>query len=36
MIVVETIGDTGHEPARRAYEAVGFQPWPVARFFKEL
>ena len=24
MIMVETIGDSGHEPARRAYEAFGF------------
>lgn len=36
MIMVETIGDTGHEPARRAYEAFGFEPWPVARYFKPL
>ncbi len=36
MIMVETIGDTGHEPARRAYEAFGFEQWPVARYFKPL
>jgi GNAT superfamily N-acetyltransferase len=36
MIMVETIGDTGHEPARRAYEAFGFERWPVARYFKAL
>ena len=36
MIMVETIGDRGHEPARRAYEAFGFEQWPVARYFKEL
>ena len=36
MIMVETIGDSGHEPARRAYEAFGFEPWPVARYFKEI
>lgn len=36
MIMVETIGDSGHEPARRAYEAFGFEPWPVARYFKKL
>lgn len=36
MIMVETIGDSGHEPARRAYEAIGFEPWPVARYFKKL
>lgn len=36
MIMVETIGDAGHAPARRAYEAFGFEPWPVARYFKPL
>jgi GNAT superfamily N-acetyltransferase len=36
MIMVATIGDSGHEPARRAYENFGFQRWPVARYFKEL
>ncbi len=36
MIMVETIGDRGHEPARRSYEAFGFEPWPVARYFKEV
>lgn len=36
MIMVETIGDAGHEPARRAYEAFGFKRWPVARYFKPL
>ncbi len=36
MMMVETIGDAGHAPARRAYEAFGFQPWPVARYFKPL
>ena len=36
MMMVETIGDEGHAPARRAYEVFGFQPWPVARYFKEL
>lgn len=36
MIMVETIGDSGHEPARRTYEAFGFERWPVARYFKEL
>jgi GNAT superfamily N-acetyltransferase len=35
MIMVETIGDAGHEPARRAYEDFGFQRWPVARYFKQ-
>ena len=36
MIMVETIGDSGHEPARRSYEAFGFEPWPVARYFKKV
>lgn len=36
MIMVETVGDSGHAPARRAYEAFGFEPWPVARYFKPL
>ncbi|MCF4097916.1 GNAT family N-acetyltransferase [Maritalea mediterranea] len=36
MLMVETIGDTGHAPARRAYEAFGFEEWPVARYFKKL
>lgn len=36
MIMVETIGDSGHAPARRAYEAFGFERWPVARYFKKL
>lgn len=36
MVMVETGGDSGHEPARRAYEAAGFQRWPVARYFKDL
>lgn len=36
MIMVETVGDAGHAPARRAYEAFGFEQWPVARYFKPL
>ncbi|RMJ20797.1 hypothetical protein PHISP_08330, partial [Aspergillus sp. HF37] len=36
MVMVETGGDTGHEPARHAYEAAGFERWPVARYFKRL
>ena len=36
MVMVETIGDSGHEPARRAYEAFGYERWPVARYFKRL
>ena len=36
MIMVETGGDPGHAPARAAYEAAGYQRWPVARYFKDL
>lgn len=36
MVMVETGGDPGHAPARAAYEAAGYQPWPVARYFKDL
>ena len=36
MVMVETGDDPGHEPARRAYEAAGFERWPVARYFKDL
>ena len=36
MVMIETVGDSGHEPARRAYESQGYVQWPVARYFKEL
>jgi hypothetical protein len=36
IVMVGTGGDTGHAPARRAYEAAGFRPLPVARYFKSL
>ncbi|MEM6846895.1 MAG: GNAT family N-acetyltransferase [Pseudomonadota bacterium] len=36
MVMVETIGDRGHAPARLTYEADGYEPWPVARYFKKL
>lgn len=36
MVMVETGDDPGHEPGRRAYEAVGFERYPVARYFKDL
>lgn len=36
MVLVETGDDPGHDPARRTYEAAGFQRWPVARYFKNL
>ena len=36
IAMVETGGDPGHAPARRAYEASGFRLLPVARYFKTL
>lgn len=36
MAMVETGGDPGHAPSRATYEAMGFDPWPVARYFKKL
>lgn len=36
IVMVETGGDPGHAPARRAYEAAGFQRMEVARYFKAL
>jgi GNAT superfamily N-acetyltransferase len=36
IAMVETGGDPGHAPARRAYEASGFRLLPVARYFKGL
>ena len=36
MVMVETGGDPGHAAARTAYEAAGYQRWPVARDFKDL
>jgi GNAT superfamily N-acetyltransferase len=36
MVMVETGDDSGHEAGRRAYEAVGFKRYPVARYFKDL
>lgn len=36
MVMVETGGDPGHAPSRAVYESVGFQRWPVARYFKPL
>jgi GNAT superfamily N-acetyltransferase len=36
IVMVETVADSGHEPARRAYESSGYQRWPVARYFKPL
>ena len=36
MMMVETIGDEGHRPARETYEAMGYVRWPVARYLKPL
>lgn len=36
IAMVETSSDEGHGPARESYEAVGFELWPVARYFKRL
>ena len=36
MLMVETVGDTGHRPARRLYESQGFERWPVARYFRPV
>ncbi|NLG22616.1 MAG: GNAT family N-acetyltransferase [Actinomycetales bacterium] len=36
MVMVETGDDPGHAASRATYEAVGFDRWPVARYFKDL
>lgn len=36
VAMVETGGDPGHAPARRAYEKAGFSLFPVARYFRKL
>lgn len=36
MIMAETGDDPGHEAARRTYESLGFERWPVARYFADL
>lgn len=36
IAMVETGGDPGHAPARRAYEKAGFELLPIARYFKSL
>jgi len=36
IAMVETGGDPGHVPARRAYEKAGFGLLPIARYFKKL
>lgn len=36
LCIIDTGMDSGHAPARRAYEKLGFDMWPVARFYKEI
>jgi GNAT superfamily N-acetyltransferase len=36
VAMLETGGDPGHAAARRTYEACGFHPLSVARYFKKL
>jgi len=36
VAMVETGGDPGHERTRHTYEKVGFELFPVARYFKKL
>lgn len=36
IAMVETGGDPGHAPARSTYEKMGFELFPVARYFKKL
>ena len=36
MMMIETIGDEGHRPARKSYEGMNYVRWPVARYFKPL
>lgn len=36
MVMVETGGDPGHAASRATYESMGFERWPVARYFKDL
>ena len=36
MVMVETVGDAGHEPARQIYRSHGYRQWPVARYLKPL
>jgi ribosomal protein S18 acetylase RimI-like enzyme len=36
VAMVDTGGDPGHAPARRAYERAGFTPLPVVRYFQRV
>jgi GNAT superfamily N-acetyltransferase len=36
MMMVETGDDPGHNASRATYENIGFERWPVARYFRKL
>jgi GNAT superfamily N-acetyltransferase len=36
IVMVETGDDPGHASSRLTYESIGFERWPVARYFREL
>lgn len=36
IVMVKTGDDPGHAASRTAYESIGFERWPVARYFREL
>ena len=36
IVMVETGDDPGHRFSRATYESVGFERWPVARYFRKL
>ena len=36
IVMVETGDDPGHTSSRATYEKLGFERWPVARYFREL
>jgi ribosomal protein S18 acetylase RimI-like enzyme len=36
MVVISTGGDSGHAPARRVYERLGFRRFPSAQYFRAL
>lgn len=36
LAMVETGGDPAHASARRTYEKLGFENWPVARYLKRI
>jgi GNAT superfamily N-acetyltransferase len=36
LVAIGTGGDPGHAPARRTYEAAGFTPLPLVRYYRLL